>query len=126
MNLNVIKTWHADKYISFIIIPLYFLVMLLLFLFRGPKPATLKNPDSAVTEVTGFAPGYYQFMLTVYDEKDAHSSATVNVSVIQSMKYFSKQFPYSRNDKLMTCMCNVVHITTSLAHKNFKNESLYR
>lgn len=53
----------------------------------------LSNPTSAVTEVTGLTPGYYQFMLTVYDEKDVHSSATVNVSVIQSTElHFSLCF----------------------------------
>ncbi|GIX88104.1 dyslexia-associated protein KIAA0319 [Caerostris extrusa] len=35
----------------------------------GPKPAILINANTSVAEVTGLIPGYYQFMLTIYDEK---------------------------------------------------------
>lgn len=56
-----------------------------LFSYRGPKQAILSLANTSVAKVEGLIPGNYQFKLTVYDDKNAFSSSTVNVSVIQSM-----------------------------------------
>ncbi|XP_015923120.2 dyslexia-associated protein KIAA0319 isoform X1 [Parasteatoda tepidariorum] len=72
----------------------------------GPKAAILVDDDTAVSKVTGLIPGYYQFMLTVYDEKNLHASATINVSVIQT-----ENLPPRANgggDKTIYLPCDVV------------------
>ncbi|GFX42292.1 dyslexia-associated protein KIAA0319-like protein [Trichonephila clavipes] len=79
----------------------------------GPKPAILKNSDTAVSEVTGLIPGYYQFMLTVYDEKNAHSSATVNITVIQTENIAPRA--NAGGDKTIYLPCDVIIMNGSLS-----------
>ncbi|GIY55533.1 dyslexia-associated protein KIAA0319-like protein [Caerostris darwini] len=79
----------------------------------GPKSAILMGADTSIAEVTGFIPGFYQFMLTVYDEKNAHSSATVNVTVIQT-----ENIPPRANaggDKTIYLPCDVIVMNGSLS-----------
>ncbi|XP_054714599.1 dyslexia-associated protein KIAA0319-like protein [Uloborus diversus] len=73
---------------------------------QGPKNAIISDADAAIAKVTGLIPGYYQFMLTVYDEKFTHSSDTVNVSVIQ----FENMPPRANagGDKTIYLPCDVI------------------
>lgn len=85
-DIKIVK-WHWDQ-------------------IQGPKQATIVNANEAIAKLTGLIPGYYQFMLTVYDEKDSHSSAVVNVSVIQT-----QNMPPHANaggDKTVQLPCDVV------------------
>ncbi|CAL1295459.1 unnamed protein product [Larinioides sclopetarius] len=79
----------------------------------GPKPAILVEADTAVAEVTGLIPGVYQFMLTVYDEKNAHSSATVNITVIQTENLAPRA--NAGGDKTIYLPCDVIVMNGSLS-----------
>lgn len=48
---------------------------------RGPEGVKIENADSAVATVTGLEVGTYEFSLTVMDERELQSSASVTVVV---------------------------------------------
>ncbi|XP_054708646.1 dyslexia-associated protein KIAA0319 homolog [Uloborus diversus] len=73
---------------------------------QGPKNAVITDADAAIAKVNGLIPGYYQFMLTVYDEKNTHSSTTVNVSVIQTENMTPRA--NAGGDKTIYLPCDVI------------------